>query len=110
MDPVFCPLKELEIDGRLQYVKLPRMWSPFSIPKLADKPQNPIITMLESKRKPQHPIRPPAKIGISAEKSFTQEETEPALSIWERLILDPDLGEYQVRTNLLSRVTTVDRL
>ena len=52
MDDFLAPLAldELDKDASIKLQRLPHLLSPFKIPKLVDKPQNPIIGMLESQR------------------------------------------------------------
>lgn len=50
MDNLAEPLAELALQGLPELKPLPVPWSPFSIPILHDKPQNPIISTLERLR------------------------------------------------------------
>ena len=98
MDLSFEPLEELVIDVNGKHNDLPRLWSSFRIPRLIDKPQNPIIGNLENKRKPL--LSAPLELVTIPHVPAEEDSEEPDIDIWTRLILDPDLGEYKVNSDL----------
>ncbi|THH09217.1 hypothetical protein EW145_g2175 [Phellinidium pouzarii] len=89
MDDVFEPLLEPNVQGLPKLKRLSRIWSPFSIPALVDKPQNPIIRTLQvehnyDKFKPLRALPDELVIisgDIASEKLINKEHVD----IWEKL-------------------------
>ncbi|KAH8119655.1 Spc98 family-domain-containing protein [Phellopilus nigrolimitatus] len=65
MDPDPEPLSELGMNGLTELGCLPMLWSPFSMPKLVDKPQNPIINTIEHFKLKTHNALPSELLAIT---------------------------------------------
>lgn len=98
MDLPFEPLEELENATKEPQLKFPRFWKLLSIPRLVDKPQNPILATIERLREPYLTALPEELVSIVHTTIDGSRNIEDVSNIWDQLSLDSELGSRKVRS------------
>ena len=99
MDLPFEPLEELEHGTKEPEPKPLRSWKLLSIPRLVDKPQNPILATIERLREPYLTVLPEELVSIVHTKIDNSGINEDVSTIWDQLSLDSELGSRKVRSS-----------